>query len=484
MREHGSARPAAGLKVNLFVLSPYRRNEDVVTDAEGRFSRYFLPCKLRLSLTWFELPDRYFHAPDAHWADYDLAAGEEVRTLPPLEVWPAFAIKGTVVDEAGKPVEGVQVTGSCIAREFGDRPIPGSTQTDERGAFVLGRMAPDSTVELRAGISASADTQPVTVRLDAAGVPEGPVALRLVKRPTLALRGRVLAPGGLPVAGARVTIEFRTGNEHNIYGGGKEEEIRTGPDGTFQTPNGVPRSDQYRAFVDAPGMEQGISGWATAPAVDLPDVILRPTERLRSVAGRVVDAGGQAVAGAEVFQSGDGPRRTSDLTDTDGRFTISGVFDAPAFVFVKKVGYRFAGRRIGAGKEPVTVVVSKVEGPPPAPLKPAPPPTSRADERAKARALIAPLWTDFEPGEAERLAPYREGPDPGPGRFGPRGRDDRGSGPEARPVAARERRSGTLRGESPRRGRGTRRAPAAGNVGRGAARARRQGSRRPGRPPR
>ena len=60
--EHGSARPAAGVKVNLYVLSPYRRNVDVVTDAEGRFSLYVLPCKLRVSLTWFDLPDRYFHA--------------------------------------------------------------------------------------------------------------------------------------------------------------------------------------------------------------------------------------------------------------------------------------------------------------------------------------------------------------------------------------------------------------------------------------
>ena len=410
LREHGSGRPATGMKVSLNVLSPYRRNEDVVTDAQGRFSRYFLPCKLRMSLTWFDLPDRYFHAPNANWADYDLAAGEELRTLAPLEVWPAFAIKGTVVDEAGKPAIGVHMHGSCITRAFGDRSLPGSTMTDERGAFVLGRMAPDSTVEVRAGISSRADAQPVTVRLDGEGVQDGPVVLKLVKRPTVALRGRVLGPRGLPVAGARVTIEFRTGNEQNVYGHGKEEEIRTGPDGAYRTPNGVPRSDQFRAEVTAPGMELGVSGWATAPAVDLPDVILRRTARLRSVTGRVVDADGHAVAGAEVFQSGDGPRRTNDTTDTDGRFTIHGVFDAPAFVFVKKADYRFAGRRIGAGDEPVTVVVSKVDGPASAPLKPAPPPWSRTEERATAHALIAPLWEDFKPGKAEAPGPYPKAP--------------------------------------------------------------------------
>jgi len=397
--EHGG-KPAAGVKVSLYVLSSYQRNEDVVTDAEGRFSRYFLPCKLRISMTWFELPDRYFHAPDAHWADYDLTANEKVKSLAPLEVWPAVSIKGTVVDESGNPAEGVQVVGSCIAREFGDQPIPGSTQTDEHGAFVLGRMAPNSTVQVRGLITSRAETAPVTVRLDGKGIQDGPVVLKLVKRPTVALRGRVLGPGGRPMAGAQVTISFRTGNEQNGYGHGEGEEIRTGSDGTFQTPDAVPLSDQYRVHVTAPGMDPGESGWAKAPDAVLPDLILRRTVRLRSVAGRVVDSDGRAVAGAEVFQSGDGPRRTSDTTDLDGRFTIPGVFDAPAFVFVKKAGYHFMGQRIGAGEEPVTVVVSKVDGPAPAPLKPAPSRSSRAEEQAKARDLIAPVWKDFKPGEA------------------------------------------------------------------------------------
>ena len=119
-------------------------------------------------------------------------------------------------------------------------------------------------------------------------------------------------------------------------------------------------------------MNPGESDWSDAPKGELPDVILRRATRLRSVAGRVVDAEGRAVAGAEVFQSGDGPKRTSDTTDADGRFTVPGVLDAPAFLFVKKDGYHFAGRRIGTGDGPVTVVVSKLDGPAPPPLKPVP----------------------------------------------------------------------------------------------------------------
>ena len=397
--EHGG-KPAAGVKVNLYVLSPYQRNDNVVTDAEGRFSGYFLPCKLRISLTWFDLPDRYYQAPDnTHWADHDLASNELAKTLAPLEVWPAASIKGTVVDEVGKPAAGVFVNGSCLSREFGDRPIPGSTQADERGVFVLGHMAPDSTVQVRAQVSTRAEAEPVTVRLDGKGTQDRPVTLKLVKRPTVALRGRVLGPGGQPVAGVRVTISVQSANSSNVYGHGKEEGILTGPDGRFQTPNAVPRSEQYRAHITAPGMNPGESDWSDAPKGELPDVILRRTTRLRSVAGRVVDAEGRAVAGAEVFQSGDGPKRTNDTTDADGRFKIPGVLDAPAFLFVKKAGYHFAGRRIGTGDGPVTVVVSKLDGPAPPPLKPVPPRSARAGERAKARELVASAWKGFNPGE-------------------------------------------------------------------------------------
>ena len=54
-----------------------------------------------------------------------------------------------------------------------------------------------------------------------------------------------------------------------------------------------------------------------------------------------------------------------------------------------------------------------------------------------ARALIAPVWEDFQPGRARAAGPDCEGPDPGPGRYGPDGRDDRGSGPPPRPADAR-----------------------------------------------
>ena len=332
---------------------------------------------------------------------------------------------------------------------------------------------------------ARAETQPVTVRLDREGVQDRPVALRLVKRPTVSLRGRVLGPGGR-AGGRGAGVRSRSGRGMSRTPTVAARTRRSGPAPTARSgsPDEVPRSDQYRASVTAPGMEPAQSGWAKAPAGELPDVILRRPSRLRSVAGRVVDADGRAVAGAEVFQSGDGPRRTSDTTDADGRFTIPGVLDAPAFVFVKKAGYRFAGRRIGAGDEPVTVVVSKVEGPAPAPLKPAPAALVEGRGAGEGPRADRAGLEGLQAGRVRAAGAVPEGPDPGAGRYGPDGRDDRESGTEARRAAAGERRPGTLRGRSARRGRDARRAPPAGDGGRGAARPRRPGPRRPGRRPR
>ncbi len=253
VKEHGTGKPAAGVKVDVSSLSPRFRSEDVITDDLGQFCLHVVPCKLRVSLTWFALPDRYFHAPDAHWADYELPTGEETHRLAPLEVWPAVAIKGTVVDQTGKPVEGAQVSGSCVARIFGDRTIPGSAQSDERGAFVLGRMAPDSSVEVWGRLLDRAETPRKTVRINADGVQDAPVTLRLVNKPTVALRGRVLGPGGVPLAGAQVHIIYRTGNEQNAYGNFKGEDCRTGPDGTYRTKGDVPRADMYLRRGQLPG---------------------------------------------------------------------------------------------------------------------------------------------------------------------------------------------------------------------------------------
>jgi hypothetical protein len=105
--------------------------------------------------------------------------------------------------------------------------------------------------------------------------------------------------------------------------------------------------------------------------------------------GRVVDSAGKPVAGVEVYQSGDGPRRTPGTTDDDGRFQVAGVPAAPALLFARKEGYRFVGRRVEPDDRPIEIAVRRVDEAPETPLRPAAAAVSRAEERAMARELMA-----------------------------------------------------------------------------------------------
>ena len=121
----------------------------------------------------------------------------------------------------------------------------------------------------------------------------------------------------------------------------------------------------------------------------VPDLRLRPSVGTRAVAGRVVDSAGKSVAGAEVYQSGDGPKKTRGTTDADGRFRVPGVPKAPAFLFVAKEGFHFLGRRVDPKDDSVEFTLRRLDEPPAAPLRSAAPPVPRDEERAIARALIA-----------------------------------------------------------------------------------------------
>ena len=152
-------------------------------------------------------------------------------------------------------------------------------------------------------------------------------------------------------------------------------------------------------------MEPAESAWIGTPAVEFPDLTLRrgPRPPRGSPAGWSTPAG-KPVAGAEVFQSGDGPRRTRDSTDADGRFRVPGVPDAPAFLFVHKEGYRFTGRRVDPGRQgrrlrrdPVRrAAVGRPEAGPLADAR-------RAEERAIARDLLAPAWKSLRAGPEHTL---------------------------------------------------------------------------------
>jgi hypothetical protein len=213
---------------------------------------------------------------------------------------------------------------------------------------------------------------------------------------TSRLTGTVKTAAGQPCAGVPIAIYSRTlgwlaASPVEFDRG----PVRTAADGSFQTPDNLLVGVAYRALVRAPGMEPALSGWITIGEKPhgLPPLVLRP---LGKRSGRVVDRQGKPVAGFEVFQSGDGPQRTSTLTDGAGRFTLGGFCQGPVFVFAHGEGIRFSGRLIKPGEDDVTLEVTRSSQPPDRPMRMLPEPIPPVESRALAHRLIEPEWKSFD----------------------------------------------------------------------------------------
>ena len=124
-------------------------------------------------------------------------------------------------------------------------------------------------------------------------------------------------------------------------------EIKTAPDGSFQTPKELERKPrEFRIEVAADGFFPARTAWVPVPAGDLltlPDLTLKRSRGVRIVSGRVVDRDGKPLQGASVSRAGDGPRWTSARADADGRFRLHGVSGGAALVFADGAGIPVRG---------------------------------------------------------------------------------------------------------------------------------------------
>ena len=406
--EHGTGKPVAGMQVHLF--RPGASNgANATTDAEGRFS--FLSDAGKARIWGPTVPEGYVAAGGIKNDDIAVPEGggridsgtfELLRAADPL--------KGEVRDEAGRPVPGALVQARwSAASPIGKLSHSIQATADDRGGFTLAGLAPRARVEITARGQGRATNEPTHADEGVAG----PVVVTILPRPTVAVAGRVLGPGGVPVEGARVRItekEVRPGltaapHQLNQPGMG---QIQTGPDGTFRSPKELDREHRaYQVDITAPGYQSGRTAMIETgeeEVLTFPDVTLRRLIAVRAVTGRVVDREGRPVAGALVSQAGDGPRRTEATTDGDGRFRLGGIYSGPALVFAEQEGFRFGGAIVGADSVPAEVRLARVGEPPIAALKTLPPSMSRAEERALGRELLAPVLADARSGSLETAA--------------------------------------------------------------------------------
>jgi hypothetical protein len=218
-----------------------------------------------------------------------------------------------VVGPDGKPVAGARVVARLISFSggTGSADMPGSlasplavtTVRDGTAtvAFLRGR---DRLVAARV-TAESIGEQDLPVSEETRDGSAGSFFVIKLKK-TSSLSGRIVDPAGRGVAGQAVEIWSRTGRLLPNPVGFKNGPVRTGADGTFQTPANLLSGSSYRVAVREPGTEPIVSDFlpiAEAPVTIAP-LELRP---LRTVSGLVVDRQGKPVTDVEVFQSGDGP---------------------------------------------------------------------------------------------------------------------------------------------------------------------------------
>ena len=254
----------------------------------------------------------------------------------------------------GKPVVGARVAirivyifGATIAEVPESLADALATGTGPDGTTSIGYLAArDQMVAVR--ITADSIGSQDFLLVKQPGRDSEPAVITVKLKSTGAISGRLVDENGQAVADQPVEV-WSMGDEIRLYPnlvGFTGEPISTGA-----TVLSERRRLADRRIVPgdgAPARHGSIfSEWITIGTQ--PDAIPTWVQRpLKTIRGRVVDRQGKPVLGAAVFQSGDGPERTTATTDADGHFSLGGFRQIPVFVFVRGDGFRFHGQLIGA----------------------------------------------------------------------------------------------------------------------------------------
>ena len=299
----------------------------------------------------------------------------------------------------GKPVAGARIVPRMLsifgqARVEVPDTLAGSlaTSTEPDGKATLHYLAVrDRLMAVRLTTDAIGTQDILLAQRSGDGSEPSVITIRL--KSVTHLSGRIVDAGGQAVAGQLVgvwsrgdaaesvpnTVEFKSG------------PLRTAPDGSFQTPDNLIAGSAYRLAIRDEGKDPIYSDWITMterPRI-LSPFVLRP---LRTIRGRIVDRQGKPVAGVEVFQSGDGPERTSARTDTEGRFALGGFRPGTVFLSAHGESFRFQGRLIKPAETDVTIELTRASQRPRREMKMLPDPIPFEESQRLARRLAEPLW--------------------------------------------------------------------------------------------
>lgn len=315
-------------------VSGVRDDQEVVTDAKGRFAAWLPPGKVSVGVRDVPLqyalprPERveYRDLPDSEW--------------PAIELARAVVLEGTVVDEAGKPVPFAHLdisidrvrmppqivrlpfAGQALARpRFVRRPDNDIPQAaNGSGKFTIGRLDPGQSLKLRARTAQAATDGAISVTLSQLG---GPVTLVVSPKHACRVIGQILDDQGASVPQTQVLVTAR--RRQDLPGGLTSypdtvaDEPTIGPDGRFES-EALWAGESYFLRVAADGFTDvttDLIATDSAQVYDFGPVVLH---RMTMFRAQVVDASGQAVPNADLrVQLRSVPRTGGFASKTDAR---------------------------------------------------------------------------------------------------------------------------------------------------------------------
>lgn len=320
--EASQRRPLAGA----LVWHAVRPDLQATSGADGGFVLPHEP-DAAIGSRWMVRAAAAGHGGHGQWVSH--GAEETVFLLSPQAT-----ISGRVVDEAGAPVAGASLVASSQgAWRPGRLPAGDRARSGDDGRFRLVRLEPERMHHLVVEHPRFAATE-MEVTAPVAGAARPGVEVVLVRGN--AANGLVFAADGRPLAGAEVRLSrVRQGGFRFVPRMGRpgdepdEPHTATDAEGRFRLANVLPGPYDLHvaAAGHAPLRVPGVEVPEAPTDGDLGSVYLEPGA---DVAGRVVDAAGEPLAGVEVhvyardlltgMTGASADERVA--TGADGRFTL------------------------------------------------------------------------------------------------------------------------------------------------------------------
>ena len=402
VQEKGTGEGIPGVHV----AAGWENGPTVKTDEAGRFAGYSRPGIAGFSLR--RVPQGHaslmYGVPEAK-----IPENATEFAIPPIELSRAGVVRGLVVDLTGKPVAGADVEAAWQVDEGpkrqGRREV--SVRSGPDGTFAIHDVTEGSDVELSARSAGARTAQSSIART---GAPE-PVRLHLDENSGVTMKGRVLGPGGRPLARAQVHLRAQKRYPGGQVKGDELVEFEgsavliTDAEGRFLTPKQLAPDGEYAAFAASQGLLPDRTPWTKAELGSFPDLILRPEMGTGEFEGTVRDRAGHPVPGAIVWTSEAPSVRVR--SDDAGRFRLDSLREGRGFLFFRKDGFRFGGQVFDPSLQSVELVLIRADEPPSRRLETLHPPLLRADEIKLARGLLEPrmerILKDGDPRSRKRL---------------------------------------------------------------------------------